>query len=70
MKINEVYIAAAGSGKTTHIVNLAISNPHLKVLITTYTIANTDEIKKKFYEMAKTEHSHPLERFNPFTIEP
>ena len=46
MKINEVYIAAAGSGKTTHIVNLAISNPHLKVLITTYTIANTDEIKK------------------------
>ena len=20
--------------------------------------------------MAKTEHSHPLERFNPFTIEP
>lgn len=51
MKINEVYIAAAGSGKTTHIVNLAINNPHLKVLITTYTIANTDEIKKKFYEI-------------------
>ena len=21
-------------------------------------------------EVAKTEHSHPLERFNPFTIEP
>lgn len=21
-------------------------------------------------ELAKTEHSHPLERFNPFTIEP
>jgi len=23
-----------------------------------------------FTRMAKTEHSHPLERFNPFTIEP
>ena len=24
----------------------------------------------RVFLLAKTEHSHPLERFNPFTIEP
>lgn len=50
MKNNEIIIAAAGSGKTTHIVNLAIMNPSIRTLITTFTVANADEIKKKFYE--------------------
>ena len=32
-------------------------------------ILRQNGIKTRYY-VAKTEHSHPLERFNPFTIEP
>ena len=46
--MNKVIIAAAGSGKTTHIVNQAIRNMDKHILITTFTDANTEEIKKKF----------------------
>ncbi|GAB6989894.1 DEAD/DEAH box helicase [Paenibacillus pini] len=46
--INSVFIAAAGSGKTTFIVDDAISNPDKKILILTYTIENLIEIKKCF----------------------
>lgn len=45
--MNKVIIAAAGSGKTTHIVNQAIRNMDKHILITTFTDANTEEIKKK-----------------------
>ena len=31
---------------------------------------DTGNTKSIEYILAKTEHSHPLERFNPFTIEP
>ncbi len=48
--MNKVIIAAAGSGKTTHIVNQAIRNMDKHILITTFTDANTEEIKKKFYQ--------------------
>ena len=48
--MNKIIIAAAGSGKTTHIVNEAIRNKDKKILITTYTDANTEEIKHKFYD--------------------
>lgn len=48
--MNKVIIAAAGSGKTTHIVNEAIRNKDKRILITTYTDANTEEIKRKFYD--------------------
>lgn len=48
---NKIIIAAAGSGKTTHIVETALLNHSSKILITTFTDKNTDEIKSKFYEL-------------------
>ncbi len=48
---NKLIIAAAGSGKTTYLVNEAIKITSQKVLITTYTETNETEIKKKFYEI-------------------
>lgn len=48
--MNKLIVAAAGSGKTTHIVNEAIRNKDKKILITTYTDANTEEIKRKLYD--------------------
>jgi len=45
---NKLIIAAAGSGKTTHLVNQAKSIKDQNVLITTYTEANEEEIRKKF----------------------
>jgi len=44
---NKLIVAAAGSGKTTHIVSEALSNREANILITTYTQANQDEILKK-----------------------
>ncbi|WP_010252932.1 UvrD-helicase domain-containing protein [Treponema primitia] len=43
---NAFYIAAAGSGKTTFLINEALKKD-ASVLITTYTISNKDEIKTK-----------------------
>jgi len=43
---NKVVISAAGSGKTTYIVEQAIKNSNNKVLILTYTIENFKQIKK------------------------
>lgn len=48
---NTLLIAAAGSGKTTELINEASKSIHKSVLITTYTIANANEIKKKFIEL-------------------
>ena len=48
---NKLIIAAAGSGKTTHLVNEALKVKDGKVLITTYTEANEKEIIKKFYKL-------------------
>ncbi len=42
---NNIIIAAAGSGKTTTIVKLAISTPQEKIAIITYTNNNFAEIK-------------------------
>lgn len=50
IEMNKIIIAAAGSGKTTHLVNEAIRNKNKHILITTYTDANTEEIKRKFYD--------------------
>lgn len=47
---NELLIASAGAGKTTLIVNKAISCKD-KVLITTFTEENEKEIRKKFIEL-------------------
>lgn len=48
---NRLIIAAAGSGKTTFIVKEALSIKDKRVLITTFTEANANEINKKFYEL-------------------
>lgn len=44
----KLIIAAAGSGKTTYIVNESMKITSERVLITTFTEANEKEIKKKF----------------------
>ena len=46
----KLIIAAAGSGKTTFLINRALSIHDEKILITTFTEANEQEIKKKFIE--------------------
>ncbi len=45
---NELTIAAAGSGKTTYLVREALKIKDENVLVTTFTEANEEEIKKKF----------------------
>ncbi|RWU08120.1 UvrD-helicase domain-containing protein [Pedobacter chitinilyticus] len=50
-KNNKLIISAAGSGKTTYLVREALKVSHGNVLITTYTEANEQEIKKKFYDI-------------------
>ncbi len=49
---NKLIIAAAGSGKTTHIVEDALQQDN-KVLITTFTEANRDEIERKILKYKK-----------------
>ena len=44
-------IAAAGSGKTTWIVEKALAQKGSQVLITTYTISNAAEIVKKIVDL-------------------
>lgn len=50
---NKLIIAAAGSGKTTFLVNKALSKKEGKILITTYTQANEEEIRRKFIAINK-----------------
>lgn len=45
---NKLLMAAAGSGKTTYLIKKALGIENEKVLITTYTEANAEEIKNKF----------------------
>lgn len=47
---NKLIIAAAGSGKTTHLVNESLSIKNENVLITTFTIQNENGIKSKIIE--------------------
>ena len=47
---NEVVIAAAGSGKTSELIAKANKILNKRILITTFTIENSEEIKKKFFE--------------------
>jgi DNA helicase-2/ATP-dependent DNA helicase PcrA len=48
---NKLVIAAAGSGKTTYLVRQALAVDHKRVLITTYTESNEEEIRRKFFEI-------------------
>jgi DNA helicase-2/ATP-dependent DNA helicase PcrA len=47
---NKIVVAAAGSGKTTHLVDTAAAIKDQRVLITTYTESNEAEIRLKFFE--------------------
>jgi DNA helicase-2/ATP-dependent DNA helicase PcrA len=58
MNKNKLIIAAAGSGKTTYLINEAMKFKNQKVLITTYTEANEEEIKKKFIKKYKCIPGH------------
>lgn len=51
MNQNKLIVAAAGAGKTTFLVNEALSIKDERVLITTYTQANEAEIRKKIIEV-------------------
>jgi len=53
MNNNKLIIAAAGSGKTTYLVNEALKIKEERVLITTYTQANEAEIRKRIIEANK-----------------
>ncbi|WP_409149712.1 UvrD-helicase domain-containing protein [Sphingobacterium sp. BS-2] len=50
---NKLIIAAAGSGKTTFLIDEALKQKEGNVLITTYTQANEAEIRKKIIEKNK-----------------
>lgn len=47
---SKLYVAAAGSGKTRHIIESAINKKDRKILITTFTDNNTDSIKDRIIE--------------------
>lgn len=53
MKTNKLIIAAAGAGKTTFLVKEALKQKDGNVLITTYTLANEEEIRKTIIEINK-----------------
>src|ERR1700722_8138685 len=53
MNPNTLMIAAAGAGKTTFLANEALRQTS-EVLITTYTEANEEEIKRKILQLNKT----------------
>lgn len=48
---NKLVIAAAGSGKTTYLVRQALAVEQKRVLVTTYTESNEEEIRHKFFEI-------------------
>ena len=50
-KDSKLIIAAAGSGKTTFLVNEALQNKNSNILITTYTQANDAGIHNKFIKL-------------------
>ncbi len=53
MNNNKLIIAAAGSGKTTHIINEALKIKDGHILVTTYTEANEEGIRKNIIEKNK-----------------
>ena len=54
-KNNKLIISAAGSGKTTHLICEALKlGKNEQVLITTYTIENEEEIRRKILEKKKS----------------
>lgn len=67
---NRLIIAAAGSGKTTYLVNSALKIREQKVLITTFTEANEGEIYKKFIELhGSVPHNVIIQTWFSFLLE-
>jgi len=56
--VNEIIVAAAGSGKTTRIVERAIANSGERAALLTYTRNNVREIESRFYEKNKALPGH------------
>ena len=54
MSVNKLFLAAAGCGKTTYIINEALKLKNHNILITTYTDNNERSIKKKIFEINGT----------------
>ena len=54
MSVNKLFLAAAGCGKTTYIINEALKLKNQNILITTYTDNNEISIKKKILEINGT----------------
>lgn len=55
---NRIIIAAAGSGKTTYLVEQAMKVTDARVLITTYTESNEAEIRQKFFDLVGRVPAH------------
>lgn len=53
MTNNKLIVAAAGSGKTTFLIDEALKQENARILITTYTEANEAEIRKKLTKKNK-----------------
>lgn len=53
MSENKLYISAAGSGKTTMLINNALLDKSSNILITTYTIENKQSIINRFFKINK-----------------
>lgn len=67
---NRLLVAAAGSGKTSHIVQEAIDQSANGVLVTTFTEANETEIRKRFVEFAGCVPAHvAVQTWYSFLIE-
>lgn len=58
---NKVIIAAAGSGKTTHLIETALQARNAIILITTFTEENEKEIRTRF--LKETDAYHPMSSF-------
>ncbi len=55
---NRIIIAAAGSGKTTYLIEQAMKVTDAPVLITTYTESNEAEIRQKFFDLVGRVPAH------------
>ena len=63
MTNNKLIVAAAGSGKTTFLINEALKQQNAKILITTYTEANEAEIKARMSNQLPEEEKAKLADF-------
>lgn len=48
---NRIFVAAAGAGKTTHLVETALRLEGRRVLFTTFTDENMENVRRRFYDL-------------------